>query len=137
VRWRSGNSKLEGNGDRTALSEHIGDEPYHDLLLNIWDSVHDVAPFAFRIVDEIKAYVAAADELGSELDSKLDLNWKTAFDEQVLQKILPKFRGNSDGVGDVLQNLVKLSEDHSLPLTQQKAERMLTMYNQHGFTSYF
>jgi hypothetical protein len=115
--------------DRTALSAHIGDEPYHDLLLTIWDTVHDVAPFAFRIVDEIGVYVAAADEL--------DIDWKTAFDEQVLQKILPKFRGNSDGVGDVLQNLVKLSEDYSLPLTQQKAERMLTMYNQHGFTSYF
>ncbi len=73
---------------RETLEAYIDGESFSELLMAVWDAVHEVAPFAFRVFDEIKVYVTAARNLGRE--------WEEALDEQILQKILPKCKGADD-----------------------------------------
>jgi hypothetical protein len=47
---------IELTVSRETLRAHIGDELYDDVLMAVWDAIHDVAPFAFRVLDEIKKY---------------------------------------------------------------------------------
>jgi hypothetical protein len=112
---------------REALSAHLEDKPYRDLLMQLWDAVHSVAPFGFRVLDEIQAYVAAAEEMGE--------TWQTALDEQILQKVLPKLKGADHSVRLALEGVVPLMRDQ-FPLSHAKAERML-QGAQYGFASYF
>ena len=118
---------IELKVSRDLLSDRIGTAPWGPKALDIWDALTDVAPFAYRIVDEIVAYVDAG--------AKIGVAWESLFDEQVLQKILPKVRGADPRVGDALQDLVAMTD--ALPLTHAKAKSMLEMFLSHGFTSYF
>ncbi|MEQ9621084.1 McrB family protein [Coleofasciculus chthonoplastes] len=120
---------IELEAPRQDLYEHLGDVPYREILMKIWDEVHTVAPFAFRVIDEIKTYVEEAEAL--------DVSWQDALDEQLLQKILPKFKGTDDRVGVALQAFVDIVNDKDFPLSHKKATKMLETFNQHGFTSYF
>ena len=114
---------------REALSEHLGDAPYRETLMGVWDVVHDVAPFAFRVLGDIQAYVMlAAEELG--------VPWQDALDEQLLQKVLPKLKGADLRVGEALEKLVALTAEE-LPLSNAKATKMLEEFRLHGFTSFF
>lgn len=113
---------------REAMRTHIGDVPYHDLLFQIWDVMRPVAPFGFRVVDEIKRYVAAA-----EAES---IEWADALDEQLLQKVLPKCRGTDLRLDKALQDFIELT-DAICPLSAAKAIRMREDFQQHGFVSYF
>ena len=110
------------------LEEHIGDMPYRALLMQIWSITEPVAPFAYRIVDEIKTYVTEAEQL--------EIPWSEAFDEQLLQKVLPKLKGTDLRVGATLQQFVNLTEQY-FPLSFVKAKEMADGYRQHGFASYF
>ncbi len=98
--------------------------------MQIWDEVHTVAPFAFRVLDEIKTYVKEAEAL------EVKVSWQDALDEQLLQKILPKLKGADDRVGVALKAFVDIVNE-DFPLSYKKATKMLETFNQHGFTSYF
>jgi hypothetical protein len=120
---------IELEAPRQDLYEHLGEVPYREMLMQIWDEVHTVAPFAFRVIDEIKTYVNEAEAL--------DVSWQDALDEQLLQKILPKLKGSDDRVGVALKAFVDIVNDQEFPLSHKKATKMLETFNQHGFTSYF
>lgn len=120
---------IELEAPRQDLYEHLGDVPYREILMKIWDEVHTVSPFAFRVIDEIKTYVEEAEAL--------DVSWQDALDEQLLQKILPKFKGTDERVGVALQAFVNIADDKGFTLSHKKATKMLETFNQHGFTSYF
>jgi hypothetical protein len=113
---------------REALSSHLENEPYRELLLAIWDELHVVAPFAFRVLDEIGSYVEDAGAFG--------VSWEQALDEQLLQKVLPKIKGTDLRLRGALKRFIELCEDR-FPISQAKAQEMLTSFNEHGFTSYF
>ncbi len=118
---------IEMGVDRETLAEHLGAVPYASILLGVWDVLKDVTPFAFRIVDEVKSYVDAAEKIG--------VSWHEALDEQVLQKVLTKVKGAEQRVDQALERFVTISE--GLPLSRSKAQRMLDVLRQHGITSYF
>jgi len=110
------------------LLQHLGDAPCAEALVQIWEAVGAVAPFAFRVVDEILAYLARAETYG--------VDWEQALDEQLLQKILPKLKGADPQVGDALREFVTLTEGR-FPLSHTKASRILSLYTSHGIASYF
>ena len=114
---------------REDLSQHLGEVAYREILMQIWDKLHVVAPFAFRVIDEIKIYVKEAEAL--------DVEWQEALDEQLLQKILPKLKGADERVGEALKAFVNIAEENNFPLSHAKASKMLKIFEQHGFTSYF
>lgn len=110
------------------LFEHIGPEHWRDTVMAVWEAVHEVAPFAYRVIDEIRAYVHEA--------SKLGVSWEVAVDEQILQKVLPKVSGADPRIAESLNKLIDLCSD-GFPLTRQKAARMAASLSHDGFTSYF
>ncbi|NER93134.1 MAG: hypothetical protein F6J86_04730 [Symploca sp. SIO1B1] len=120
---------IELEASRQDLYDHLGEVPYREILMQIWDEVHTVAPFAFRVIDEIKIYVKEVEAL--------EVSWENALDEQLLQKILPKLKGADDRVGVALNEFVDIVNDKNFPLSHKKATKMLETFNQHGFTSYF
>lgn len=120
---------IELEAPRQELYEHLGEVPYREMLMQVWDKLHTVAPFAFRVLDEIKTYVKEAESL--------EVSWQDALDEQLLQKILPKLKGADDRVGVALKAFVDIVNDKGFPLSHKKATKMLETFNQHGFTSYF
>lgn len=119
---------IELDAPRALLVEHLGGAAFAGPLLEICDCVGELAPFGFRILDNITDYVARAESLG--------ISWSVALDEQILQKILPKIKGADLRVGDVLQQLKIVSQDR-FPLTHLKASVMLERFQKHGFTTYF
>lgn len=115
--------------DREDLEKYLSDVGYQDILMQIWDNLHEVAPFAFRTLDEIKAYVKEAAALGVSQDD--------ALDEQLLQKILPKLKGADERVGKALKAFIEIAEQQKFKLSLAKANKMLATFEQYGFTSYF
>jgi hypothetical protein len=113
---------------RELVAEHLEGRPYAAVLLSIWDATHEVAPFAFRVLDEIGEYVDAAAEY--------ETPWPQALDEQLLQKVLPKVKGTDLRLREALKAFVEVAEDR-FPLSREKAQTMLATFNDHGFTSYF
>ncbi len=114
--------------DREQIAEHLGSRPYQELLLALYDALLGVAPFAYRVLDNIDAYVSAA--------SKVGVSWQDATDEQVLQKILPKVKGTDSQIGPALKRIIELT-DEEFPLTNAKARRMSDAFRDHGFVSFF
>lgn len=119
---------IEVPASREALAEHLGAAPYRDLVLELWDAVHPVAPFAFRVLDDIGRYI--------EKGSPLGVQWEEMMDELLLQKILPKIRGTDPRVGDALQTVIRIT-DERFPLSNAKARAMRASYEQHGVASFF
>lgn len=113
---------------RAALSEHLEGKAHGPSLLAAWDAVSPVAPFAFRVLDEVDAYVAAAAGMG--------VGWEDALDDQLLQKILPKLRGTDPKLQEALEALVAVTAGE-FPLSHGKASSMLEDFRVHGFASYF
>ncbi len=120
---------IELEAPRQDLYEYLGEVSYREMLMQIWDEVHAVAPFAFRVIDDIKTYVKEAEAL--------NVSWEDALDEQLVQKILPKLKGADDRVGLALKAFVDIVNEKDFPLSHKKATKMLETFNQHGFTSYF
>lgn len=119
---------LELEVTREALEAHLGKKVFAEVLLTVWEAVREVAPFAFRVADEIGVYIEEA--------AKLEVSWETAFDEQLLQKVLPKVKGADMRIGPALQLLLEIADDR-FPMTARKAGAMRADFTQHGFTSYF
>ena len=120
---------IEMEAPRGRLENHLGDKPYRDMLLDVWDAISEVSPFAFRVVDEIAEYVEEAQNHGS--------GWQEACDEQLLQKVLPKVKGTEPAVGEALKQFLEVAPAEDYPLSHAKANRMLENFRTHGFTSYF
>ncbi len=98
------------------------------VLMNIWQILRNVAPFGFRVLDDILAYL--------ELSEKISPGQlTTALDVCVLQKILPKIRGgeNIESVLDKLQNELARC---SLKESAKKAEAMKKAA-QEGYVTFF
>ncbi|MEG4856443.1 AAA family ATPase [Microcoleus sp. K1-B6] len=111
------------------LVKEACDKACVEVLMQVWDAVHFVAPFAFRVMDEIVTYVKQAE--------KLSVPWNEALDEQLLQKVLPKFKGVDSRVEKALENFLVIAEKNKLELSVTKAKDMLNKFQLHGFTSYF
>lgn len=113
---------------RNYVVEYVADEPYGDVLLRVWDALRPIAPFGFRVLEEMHHYVVAAGEVG--------VDWQVALDEQFVQKVLPRVRGADgrldEGLADFLQAL-----GDGFPLARAKVELMREDYATHGFASYF
>lgn len=119
---------IELNSPRELIAQHLGGRPYGELILKAWDAVSAVAPFAYRTIEEIHAYTSEA--------NRLEINWETAVDHQLLQKVLTKIKGADPRIEAALARLIEIGGE-KLPQTVAKARLMLERYQQHGFTSYF
>jgi hypothetical protein len=119
---------IEMEAPRETLLEHLGQVPHRQALIDVWDAVQGVAPFAFRVVDEIGQYMKVADGLGA--------SWEELLDEQILQKVLPKLKGADPRVGDALTALEEITAER-YPLSNRKVLRMRQGFLQHGFASFF
>jgi energy-coupling factor transporter ATP-binding protein EcfA2 len=113
---------------RRDVATHLEGAPFKGILLDVWDALLPIAPFGFRVLDDIKSYATAAAETGTA--------WELALDEQLVQKVLPRVRGADDRLDDALQAFLKAIGD-GFPLAQAKAEEMRQEYSSHGFASYF
>jgi hypothetical protein len=114
--------------DRDQIAEHLGDRPYRNMLLELYDVLLDVAPFAYRVLDNISNYVGAATESG--------VSWQDATDEQILQKVLPKVKGTDPRIGVALLAVIELTNE-GFPLSNAKARQMSDAFRDHGFVSFF
>ena len=119
---------LEIQSPRELIKAHLRDAQYADLVMRVWDAVKDVAPFAYRVIDEISKYVEEASALG--------IDWSNALDHQLEQKVLTKVKGADPRIEAALNALIDVSVD-VLPGTHAKAQEMLRQYQHHGFTSFF
>jgi MoxR-like ATPase len=119
---------VELEASREAMEAHLAGAGHGSALLEVWEAVREVAPFAFRVADEVGKYVAAGQAAGASPEELLD--------EQLLQKVLPKIRGTDLRVGAALERLEALA-DGQWPLTHARVRRMLDSFRQHGFASYF
>lgn len=118
---------VEPEAPRAMIEAKLAGAEYGGTLLCVWDAVREVAPFAFRVLDDIDSYVREAAALG--------VPWQEALDEQVLQKVLPKVRGSDPRVGTALQDVQAACE--GMPLSRDRATAMLKRFMDHGFVSYF
>jgi energy-coupling factor transporter ATP-binding protein EcfA2 len=112
---------------REQVAAHMEGYPWADTVLEIWDILVEVAPFGFRVLDEINAYVIAATEIGT--DPAL------ALDEQLVQKVLPRLRGDASA-GPAIDAFIALT-DQRYPLANAKTRGMRAELQAHGFVSYF
>ena len=120
---------IEMKAPREQLIEEIEDAPYSEIVVDVWDAVSKVAPFGFRVLNEIQEYTGNASNHGGE--------WKEALDEQLLQKVLVKVKGTKPEVKESLEQFMEVIPEDAFPLSHQKADKMLKSYEDHGFASYF
>ena len=113
---------------RDEISSFIGDKPYRQDLMRIWDAVSEIAPFAYRVVVEIEAYWHQSTSVGNSSEE--------ALDEQLLQKVLPKIRGMDPRIKTSLESISEITRD-KYQLTFEKAQVMLDSFTQNGIASYF
>jgi len=113
---------------RDYVVEYLEAEPYGEVLLRIWDVLRPIAPFGFRVLEEVHNYVVSAGDVGVE--------WQVALDEQLVQKVLPRVRGADARFDEALSGFAQALDDR-FPLARSKAELMREDYASHGFASYF
>jgi AAA domain (dynein-related subfamily) len=113
---------------RDYVVEYIQAEPYGEVLLRVWDALRPIAPFGFRVLEEMHHYVIAAGEVG--------VDWRVALDEQFVQKVLPRVRG-ADGRLDEGLEAFEQALGADFPLALGKVRLMREDYATHGFASYF
>jgi len=115
---------LELSIELEQIAEHLGNLAYAELMLEVWRLLQPVAPFGFRVLDDIQAYVKSAEAL--------DIQWHIAIDEQIVQKLLPKLRGTNAYLEKALLGLLACAKQYDLPHTQQKAQALYAEVSQHG-----
>lgn len=111
------------------LQKYIGEVSYQDMLMQIWNEIHEVVPFAYRVVKGIKVYISEAEKIG--------VPWQEALDEQILHKILPRCKGYGEKFGPILERLVQTISADTLPLSNNKVVKMLEGYKIDGIAKYF
>ena len=97
------------------VEEYLDAEPYRDVILQIWTALRPIAPFGFRVLEEMHHYVVAAGEVG--------IAWEVALDEQLVQKVLPRVRGADASLDDALAAfLAALGEGFPLATGEGRAD---------------
>jgi MoxR-like ATPase len=112
-----------------AIRSHLNGAIYADELFRVWETVKTVAPFAYRVLDDIRAYIDHAQEMGE--------SWESALDEQVVQKVLPKLNRTDSAVRQALTELEIIFTSDKFPLSREKTQYMLRGCIENGFASYF
>ncbi|MHC0037942.1 McrB family protein [Pseudoneobacillus sp. C159] len=120
---------IEMTVEAADIYEHIGNVPYRAILMDLWRKLCYIAPFSYRVIDEIKSYVS--------LSSGVGLTWEEALDDQIVQKILPKIKGTSQETGVVLEELLDIVAVERFPISHEKITKMNKGYKAYGITSYF
>ncbi|ADU29392.1 McrB family protein [Evansella cellulosilytica] len=120
---------IEVEISREEIKAALGAEEYSDVIMEIWDTVFEVAPFAYRVIGDLKKYIEDAEKVGQ--------SWNVALDEQVLQKILPKIKGTDLEIGGKLEELKIILDRANLELSTEKVNKMLERYARYGVASYF
>lgn len=118
---------IELEASRDTVAQHLEGAPWAETLLALWDTLSGVAPFAYRVLDEIAQYAAGTDGT--------DDGWEPRVDEQILQKILPRVRGTDARLAEALLAVEALTAGR-FPLSHAKVSRMRDGYRRHGFASY-
>jgi energy-coupling factor transporter ATP-binding protein EcfA2 len=112
---------------RDEVVAHLGDAPHATILLGVWDALRPVAPFGFRVLDEISAYLMHAAENGT--------SWRVALDEQLVQKVLPRIRSDVTA-GPAIDAFLNVLGD-GFPLASQKAAKLRADLADHGYLEFF
>ena len=110
------------------LFAEVASAAYGPVLREVWEAVRGPAPFAFRVVNEIRRYI---EEAGTD-----GVPWQRALDEQLLQKVLPKLRGDAVLTEAPLKAFIEIAARSNFTLSKAKAEEMLARA-EHGASSYF
>lgn len=88
------------------------------------------AHIGYRVRDEIVFYMLN--------NKKLELlEENVAFDNQIMQKILPRIQGSSESIKKMLDELLKLCESEKYDASTKKINFMIKRYEEDGFTSYW
>lgn len=88
------------------------------------------AHIGYRVRDEIVFYM-----LNNKKAELLEEN--VAFDNQIMQKILPRIQGSSESIKKMLDELLKLCESEKYDASTKKINFMIKRYEEDGFTSYW
>ena len=88
------------------------------------------AHIGYRVRDEIVFYMLNNRE-ADLLDDKV------AFDNQIMQKILPRVQGSSESIKSMLGELLKICESEKYEASAKKINFMIKRYEEDGFTSYW
>lgn len=88
------------------------------------------AHIGYRVRDEIVFYMLNNRE-ADLLDDKV------AFDNQIMQKILPRIQGSSESIKTMLGELLKICESEKYDASAKKVNFMIKRYEEDGFTSYW
>ena len=88
------------------------------------------AHIGYRVRDEIVFYMLNNRE-ADLLDDKV------AFDNQIMQKILPRVQGSSESIKTMLGELLKICESEKYDASAKKVNFMIKRYEEDGFTSYW
>ena len=88
------------------------------------------AHIGYRVRDEIVFYM-----LNNRKANLLDD--KVAFDNQIMQKILPRVQGSSESIKTMLGELLKICESEKYEASAKKINYMIKRYEEDGFTSYW
>jgi 5-methylcytosine-specific restriction endonuclease McrBC GTP-binding regulatory subunit McrB len=88
------------------------------------------AHIGYRVRDEIVFYM-----LNNRTAQLIDE--KTAFDNQIMQKILPRIQGSSEVIEKMLCELLKICESEKYGSSAKKIDFMIKRCKEDGFTSYW
>lgn len=88
--------------------------------------------FAYRTIKEIRQYTVAACITAEDEEPSAN----QIADIQILQKILPKIHGNRKQIGDLLENLEKLTIEKNLGNSLQKIKQMKDRLNRFQYASF-
>ncbi len=119
---------IEVTHERNEVASRIQVPEIRDVLMAIWDAVADVMPFSIRVVDEINKYVAEAARIG--------LPWEEAFDDQIIQKILPRVKGTDIRIGVMLQKLNDITANQ-FTRSNYKIQQLSYGFHTNGIVSFF
>ena len=98
------------------------------IINNILETAN--AHIGYRVRDEIVFYML--------YNSKAHLlDFKDAFDNQIMQKILPRVQGSSESIKKMLEELKKLCETEKYESSLNKINFMIKRYDEDGFTSFW
>lgn len=88
------------------------------------------AHIGYRVRDEIVFYL-----LNNNKENLLEEY--VAFDNQIMQKILPRIQGSSESIKTMLEELLKVCESEKYVSSTNKINFMIKRYEEDGFTSYW
>lgn len=119
---------IEVTHNREEVASRIQHAGVQAALMAIWDAVHEVNPFSIRIVDEINRYCMEAARIG--------VPWEVAFDDQIIQKILPRIKGTDIRLGVMLQRLNEITANR-FHRSNVKIQHLNYGFHTNGIVSFF